>query len=346
MFKKLKTVKASKVLLILFLGMFVLLQSGCTQGFNFKMEYDKGVRAYNEKDYESAVVSLTNALNFNPRSYSTYCLLGTSYAYKGDDKNAERVLTEGVNAFPDLWNAYVFLGDLKRSQKNYSSAINFYEQASNLKSMPDKEKEYYKKLISEVKKEDFKKNSENAEPQGERMAKILLEKQNAKQNKLSSNTDSTSSAVPTAQGSEPINLDWTKWQNSYTVNNGNNSTVEYGLKGEDVKNFLWSELVTIQHFANDPLKPFNANDYLSGHLKPIEELAKNTQKTFNKETISQTPTEIIYQWTFDGGKESEIARVLVTDKGLYHYHYAKKGSISAEQKTKWLKVLKSAKVTE
>lgn len=336
--------KFYKVLLTAMIGVFVLLQCGCTQSISFKIEYDKGLKAYNDKDFDAAIVNLNSALKYNPDSYSTYCLLGTSYGYKNDTKNAHRVLLEAVKKFPEEWNAYIFLGDIERTSKNYPSALEYYEKAVGLASMPEETRVYYRKMIDDVKKEKSKWNIINSEPQEARLAKILQEKKDSRAKAVRNQealTKKTEDKVSPSQ--DPVQLDWTIWENSYTVSNNSMSVIEYGKKGEDVRNLKWTELVTIQHFLPESVKNQTTSAYLDSHLKPIQEVAKNAQKTFAKKIISETPEEIIYEWSFDNGSESEISRVLNNEKGIYHFHYSKKGPITPEEKAKWLSVLKNAK---
>ena len=141
-----------KIFTITLVLIFSLSLCGCA-ALNFRHEYDKGMRFYNEKKYDEAIVSFNNALNYKPDSYSALCLLGTSYAYKNDDKMAEKTFQDAINLFPDEWNAYVFLGDLKRSRHDYDLAVEYYETAVSLPSMGGKEKTYYKRLLKEIKSE-------------------------------------------------------------------------------------------------------------------------------------------------------------------------------------------------
>ena len=102
---------------------FVSLLCGCS-ALNFRHEYDKGMRFYNEKKYDEAIVSLNNALNYKPDSYSALCLLGASYAYKKDTKMAEKTFLDATKLFPDKWNAYVFLGASRMVGEKYLENIN------------------------------------------------------------------------------------------------------------------------------------------------------------------------------------------------------------------------------
>lgn len=43
-------------------------------------------------------------------------------------------------------------------------------------------------------------------------------------------------------------------------------------------------------------------------------------------------------------KETEIARVVYTPKGIYHIHFAKKGAFTNEEKAKYIDLLKNAQL--
>ena len=289
--------------------------------FNPNADFDKGMKAYEQKDYDVAIIDFTNALNAHPDSYSAMCYLGTSYMYKGDDTSAERVLQDAVSKFPSRWNAYTFLGELKRKQHDYASSIDFYETALALESMPDSSKAYYKNLINEIKREERNWNAQGDIP--------IREKINPK------------NAVPSYKVEIP--LDKTVWEKAYEVANDKNGITEYGKKGEDVKNYQWTELVTVQYFALNDSFQYSPSEYLASHIAPIENMAKDTKKSFVRKNLHETNSEILYEWSFDQGKESEIARIVQTPSAIYHIHYAKKGTISEADKTKWIGILKAAK---
>lgn len=305
----------------------VMILCGCGKSvdlekiLNPNADFNKGMKAYEAKDYDAAIIDFTNSLNSHPNSYSTMCYLGTSYMYKGDEKSAERVLQDAVTKFPSRWNAYTFLGELKRKQHDYASAQDFYETALALESMPDSSKAYYKNLIAEIKKEERGWNSKGNMP--------IREKINPK------------NAVPSYKVDIP--LDKTVWEKAYEVTNDKNGITEYGKKGEDVKNYQWTELVTIQYFAFNESFQYSPSEYLASHITPIELMAKDTKKSFVRKNLYETNSEILYEWSFDQGKESEIARIVQTPTAIYHIHYAKKGTISDADKTKWIGILKSAK---
>ena len=343
--------KALNIFISVFIFASLLFLSGCMKSFNFSAEYNKGLKAYKEKDYEKAIVSLNKALEANPRSYSTHCLLGLSYGFINDYPRAENVLKRAVKEFPNDWNAYIFLGDVKRSERKYQEALEYYQTAVGLPSMPDDDRVYYQNMIADVIKEQNRWNYTGMETQEQRLARFLEEKKKLAAMRLYSGEDKVSSELPKpaevskdAKPDELINLDWTQWENAVSVSNQSMILNQYGLKGEDVKNFQWSELVTVQYFPKGVVKEQNAKAYLESHLKSIADMAKGANKNFKNIILIETPDEVFYEWKFDDGKESEVARILYTDKGIYHYHYAKKGVITPEERTRWIEVLKKGKV--
>src|SRR5574344_871604 len=282
------------------------------------------MRAYNEKNYDEAIVDFTNALNYKPDSYSALCLLGTSYAYKKDSKMAEKTFQDAVKLFPNEWNAYIFLGDLKRSQHDYEVAIDYYETAVTLESMGGKEKIYYKKLLKEIKDEEAAFN----------VKEKIIEEQNTPVTNTQTSTEQT--------GDVNLSIDNKKWTKVLDQGDEKTKIVEYGLIGEDIKNLKWSQLITVQYFVlNDNYKP-EIEEYYKNHIGSIEAIAKNSNKSFEKKIITQRKNDMLYEWKFDNSKETELARIIHTPKGIYHIHIAKKGAFSNNEKVKYIDMLKTA----
>lgn len=281
---------------------------------SYKDEFKEAENSYKAQNYTDAILGFTDIIKTNPKNYKAHCLLAMSYAKKGENSSAEMVLTRAVELFPDEWNAYTILGDIKRSEHNYALAIEYYKKALASPKIPDEGKVHYLKEIEKVKDEQ-------------------------------NNWDKKASNLGIITNSVELNLDKEKWELAYNAGNDKNWIVEYGLKGEDVMNYNWTQLVTVQFFEKDFYKK-TPEEHILNQLYAIEKMAINTQKMFQKSVISNKTTDIVYEWSFDKGKESEIARVFVTDKGMYHLHYAKKGTISTQEKTQWLEILNKAKVKE
>ena len=327
-----------KILYRFFTGFFVCIivvsLCGCAS-LNFRHEYDKGMRFYNEKKYDEAIVSFNNALNYKPDSYSTLCLLGTSYAYKNDDKMAEKTFQDAINLFPDEWNAYVFLGDLKRSRHDYDLAIEYYETAISLPSMGGKEKTYYKRLLKEIKSEQSGYNLRYSD---------TLKRSQSGQNEgiVNTYTEKEKSAAEKQTGEIVLNIDTSKWVKSLEQKDEKSKLITYGLKGEDAQNYKWTKLITLQYFVLTDNFKTTFDNYFNTHLGAIEAIAKNSNKSFEKKIITQRKNDILYEWKFDNAKESEIARIVYTPQGIYHIHCAKKGAFTNEEKAKAIDLLKTA----
>lgn len=314
----------------------VFLQCGCS-ALNFKYEYDKGVRAYNEKNYDEAIISFNNALNYKPDSYSALCLLGTSYAYKKDEKMAEKTFQDAIKLFPDEWNAYIFLGDLKKSQHDYELAVEYYETAVTLESMGGKEKMYYKRFLKELKNEQAMYNM-----QMEDRLKSAISQNSEIVNTYKKEEEKKPETIQNQTGDVILALDTKKWEKAVEQKDEKSKIVEYGLKGEDVKNFDWTQLVTVQYFVITDNFKTTMDEYFKTHTGAIEAIAKNSNKPFEKKIITQRQNEILYEWKFDNAKESEIARIIYTPKGIYHIHCAKKGAFTNDEKVKYIDLLKTA----
>lgn len=310
------------------------IQGGCAM-LGFHQEYDKGIRFYNEKKYDDAIVSFNNALSYKPESYSALCYLGTSYAYKKDFKMAEKTYQDAIRLFPDSWNAFVLLADVKRKQKDYQAAIDFYETAVTLESMGGKEKLYYKNLLKEIKDEQTTYALKDPIAQREAKEKFKNEITNAY---AKENQDS----VKTQTGKVILALDSNLWEKQSDIKDSKAQVIQYGLKGEDVKNFKWTQLVTVQYFVQTENLKTTLDDYYKTHTGAIEAVAKNSGKPFVKKIINQNNSEIFYEWSFDNGKETELARIIYTPQGIYHLHIAKKGEFTSEEKAKYAQILKTA----
>ncbi len=324
-----------KSLICILISSAALLICGCST-LNFRYEYDKGMTAYKEKKYDEAIIYFNNALNYKPDSYSALCLLGTSYAYKKEMQLAEKTFQDAIRLFPNQWNAYVLLADIKRNQKDYEVAIDYYETAVTLESMGGKEKIYYKKLLKQIREEQaaYTINSPIAQQQS---------RENLKSEIVNTYTNKqVKPEEPLQTGEVFLSLDSKKWEKAIEQKDEKSKVIEYGLKGEDVKNFKWTQLVTIQYFVLTDNFKTTLNEYYNTHIGAIEAIAKNSNKTFEKKIIHQTNNEIFYEWKFDNSKETEIARIVYTPKGIYHIHFAKKGQFTNEEKAKYMDILKTA----
>lgn len=333
-----KTKNLKKIFICSLASCAIFLQCGCS-ALDFRHEYDKGVRFYNEKKYDEAIISFNNALNHKPDSYSTLCLLGTSYAYHKDTRMAEKTFQDAIRLFPDEWNAYVFLADLKRSQRDYQVAIDYYETAVTLESMGGKEKLYYKKLLKEIKDEQAAYALKD--PMAEQKSRENFKSEIVNAYTGAKNTDEE---IKNQTGEVLLTLDTKIWEKALEQKDDKSKIIEYGIKGEDVKNFKWTQLVTVQYFIITDNFKTTLDEYYNTHLGAIEAIAKNSNKPFEKKIINQKKNEILYEWKFDNSKETELARIIYTPKGIYHIHFAKKGAFTNDEKVKYIDLLKTAQL--
>jgi len=292
----------------------LFVQSCFAENSKFVKAYNKGLQAYKAKDCNLAIENFNTALKYNPQSYRTYLLLGLSYGSKGNFKKAEEAIHKGIKIDPDNWEAYILLGHINRTVKNYPSAYEYYSKAISLPSLNDKDKKYYINVLNEMEKEQNKSND-------------LSSVSNPSQNRII------------------VNLDSQKWEKVLEAGNKNDWIIEYGLKGQDVKHYEWTELITIQGASRENFPVSLETVYLS-IMSIIEKTSRNTTNSFEKNIISQTPTEIIFEWSSGEGKESDVAIFKQTDKSIYRLTYAKKGIITLEEKTRWLNILKTFQISE
>ena len=248
---------------------------------------------------------------------------------------AETTFLDATKLYPDYWNAYVFLGELKHRQKDYARAIEYYEIAVTLETMGGKEKTYYKKLLSELK--------------NEQAALELKQLNNKRVVSLKNDVGSASSQNEMAKehskkqtGDIILQLDKNKWEKALSHYDEKSKVIQYGVKGEDVKNSKWTQLAITQYFVLTDNFNTSLDVYFKNHVGAIETISKNAGKTFEKKIVAQNNHEIYYEWSFDGSAEEEMARIVYTSQGIYHIHFAKKGKFSPEEKELYMGLLKSA----
>ena len=281
---------------------------------DFNTYYKNGHKAFDNKNYNLAIDNLEKALNLNSNNYNLYCLLGLSYGMSGNIKKSEEIFSLAVKKFPHEWRAYTFLGDIKRGQHLTPAAIDYYEKAINSPTLPKNYKDYYRKLIDET---------INEQKEYEKLQVPIVE---------NLNPDIT------------INLDMNKWTVAYLKGNNENWIIEYGLKNEDVVNYKWTKLYTINFFAKNKYN-FELKKYYNDFIKLLQQQATNTNRTLYLNKISETSSEIYFEWSISERNECEIDRIFISDKGLYFVHFAqKKKSFTQDEKEQIINVLKSVKI--
>lgn len=135
-------------------------------------------------------------------------------------------------------------------------------------------------------------------------------------------------------------LGWTIAQEANAPQNGQ-VYEEYVLKGETVQN--WSELVTIQFFP-DLNKKTTLENFEALNKK---ELSK-TCPSVKWRSLSNTEDERMWEWDVKDCKaaadQSDLTRIVKTDKGVFVFHYGiKKSPMPDDKKKEWEKNLKAIK---
>lgn len=298
----------------LFIGTVILFITGF-QVFAGDLEkyINDGYRNFKNENYKSAIVNFENALKLNDNIYDLYCDLGISYGMTGNGAKAEELFKTAIKKFPNEWRAYTFLGDMERARVHTPKAIDYYEKAISLPTMPPEGKKYYTNLIKTV----------------------IKEQQEHDKN------------IPTT--SKPnisIDLDMNKWNIAYFKGTDQNWLIEYGLKNEDVIHYKWSKLITINFFDNAKYN-FNLNGYYDAFVGLLRKQAASTSRKLYLNKISENSNEIYFIWSISERNESEICRIFTTKKGLYFVHFAeKKNSFTPEETNKIIEILKSVKIAE
>ncbi len=298
--------KFFKFIVILQLCLFV---NCISYASDFATEYNAGYTAFSQKDYKTAVKIFENLLDQNYDDYHVYCLLGISYASTGQAEQAEKVFIKAIEKFPNEFTAYTFLADLRRAQRRYPEAIGYYKKALSLSSMPDDGRKFYENLINEV-----------------------IEEQKAFDNTQANFKPNIS-----------INLDMNKWELAYAKGTNHNWLAEYGLKNEDVINYKWTQLVTVNFFSTDVYN-LDIKNYYNDFINALKKTAESINSSLELEVLSQSDSEIYFIWSIKGRNEFEFCRIFQQPDGLYFGHYAqKKNSYTPVEKENILAILKSIK---
>jgi len=289
--------------LILTFGAFLVLNINVNPEYNNYVE--QGALAYKSNDYKTAVINLEKAAAIK-NNYDVLCILGMSYNMSDDLKKAEEILNKAVKFSPDRWQAYMLLGDIKRTRGQTLYAIEYYKKAISLPSIPS---DRIKKLEDKI--------------------NLAIEEQTAR--------DKNSPSVKTTS---EINIE--DWQKVYSKGNNSQYMVEYAPKGEDALNYKWTKLVTINFFNHS--YPFTVDSFYNEYVKLLKNQAKGLNAMLDLKKDSSPRGEIYFTWSIAGRKESEVCRIFKTQKGLYIVHYThKKPSLNAAEKREAIKHLKSLK---
>ena len=139
------------------------------------------------------------------------------------------------------------------------------------------------------------------------------------------------------------NLD-SKWELAYFDMIQNQWIAEYGLKGEDVVNFRWTKLITINFLGN--FKASLTTKLYSENFKALlQQQAKSMGKTLSFKVIPANNGEYWFEWSIAGRNESEICRIIRRNTEMYHLHYAhKKPAFTQAERNSAISILKNIQI--
>jgi len=277
---------------------------------DFKTYMMHASKAFVAKDYNTAIINFKKAIEINPNSYEAYCVLGMSYGYLGKVKEAEETLILATKKFPNEWVAYTFLGDIKHQLGQTPAAVDYYRKALNSPTLPKDKKAGLQKVI-----------------QG------YINEQNAYEAK---------SSVPSGEKIK-VNLDNNIWKRVYFKGTDKKWMAEYGLKNEDVLNYKWTKLVTVNFYDKNTYN-FTAEKIYNSFYTLLTKSADEQNGALKIQRYSSPAGEIYFEWSITGRGESEICRIFSGSRGLYFGHYAhKKDSFTETEKANAINILKSIK---
>lgn len=114
-----------------------------------------------------------------------------------------------------------------------------------------------------------------------------------------------------------------EWDLAFFDMNGTQWIAEYGLKGEDVVNFKWTKLITINCIYSVP-KTETAKSYSERFRELLSKQAQGMGKTLSFKYLNTPDNDVWFIWSISGRNESELCRVYLANGNRYHLHYAHK----------------------
>ena len=104
-----------------------------------------------------------------------------------------------------------------------------------------------------------------------------------------------------------VNLD-SNWELAYFNMDDTQWIAEYGIKGEDVVNFKWTKLITVNCINNMP--PAVTTDFYVNQFKTLlKNQANNMGRELYFENLPSSSGEKWFEWSIKGRGEVEICRV-------------------------------------
>ena len=142
------------------------------------------------------------------------------------------------------------------------------------------------------------------------------------------------------EGEEQADLlfDHRNWVLDFIDEQDNAIMQEYVLDGETVDN--WTELVTIQHFTNQPK---TIAEFIDEFKKMLSQSVSANALEFK--IIHESEDSIIYNFTIDGDpiqpNQTELGHIFKTKTGIGFIHFAeKKERMDVQKRKEWIELIK------
>ncbi|WP_371187146.1 XrtA/PEP-CTERM system TPR-repeat protein PrsT [Thalassotalea maritima] len=103
------------------LTVFWLALVGCQQAKSPEQHYQSAISAYQEKDYQTAIVELKSSLQSNVDDYKARLLLGKSYLISGNPMAAEKELRKSIQTGADINDVSPYLARALLMTRDYAA---------------------------------------------------------------------------------------------------------------------------------------------------------------------------------------------------------------------------------
>jgi len=112
-----------------------LVLRGDNAGSEAQAAFERGMKHFENEDYDKAITYYTEAISLNPNYDLAYVNRGQAYRNKGQHDKAVSDYNEAIRANPDCDLAYVFRGYFYSQKGQYDQAISDYNEA--IRANPD-----------------------------------------------------------------------------------------------------------------------------------------------------------------------------------------------------------------
>lgn len=290
----------------LFLGIVLMCSYPSYADSEGEKAYEAGMSAYKKQEYQNAVYAFEHAINFDPKLYNAWCMLGLAYVLNDEPQKGEKTYLKAIENFPNEWKAYTMLGDFYKSQSNTEKALIYHKQALEL--MPKKESKSHQKKI-EALKADQQEEWHVSETEKEKILSNII--------------------TP---------MDKNVWRPALVEKKENAIHVAYSLKNENYRAEKWSRILDLTCTYTEKQD--------ATHFNKINEWMASTYRKNNADmdTISKTSTSRLYESTIYDKKVNIIGYIFPAKNGFCIAQFMYKKKISAKEKNNWYNNIKKITV--